>query len=414
VAKPLYTAGGAAQFEAGIVAVQPVPSGKPNIILRNAYYGRYVSTGHILYLHEGTLFAVPFDADRLEVTGGPVQVIENVSGSAGTGGAEFVVSRSGTLLYVPSEPTPDVISWMDRSGQSTILRAASGIWTQPAFSPDGSRLAMDLSDGKQFNIWVYDWARDTATKLTFGRTNSSRPIWTPDGGRLAFASERPPNLFWIRADGSGEAQRLTQSPNAQAPYSWHPSGKFLAYTENRPDTKNDLMVLPMSGDEASGWKPGSPTVFLRTPFNEDNPMFSPDGRWLAYESNETGRFEVFVRPFPGPGAKVQISAGGGNTPKWSQAKRELLYRGADNRIMTAAYTVAGDSFRAEKPQLWSPRALPEGIMRPMQRHVFAVHPDGERVALFVPPDAARGTRDKVVLVFNFFDELRRLARPAAH
>ena len=411
----LYTAGTAAKFESGIVAVQRLPAGKPHIILHNAYYGRYVPTGHILYLHEGTLFAVPFDPDRLEVTGSPVQIIEHVAGSAGTGGAEFAVSRTGTLMYVPGEPAPDVISWMDRSGRSTVLRAASGIWTEPAFSPDGSRLAMAISEGGQFNVWVFDWARVTATKLTFDREGTHRPTWTPDGRRIAFGrpGQGPPNLFWIRADGNGEAQRLTESPNRQLPDSWHPSGKFLAYTEYPAETKADLMVLPMSGDEASGWEPGTPAVFLRTPFIESNPMFSPDGRWIAYESNETGNAEVFVRPFPGPGGKVPISIGGGTTPRWSAAKRELLYRGADNRIMAAPYSEVEDSFRAERPRLWSPHALPASITRPLQRGPFAVHPDGERVALFVPPEAVAGTRDKVVLVLDFFDELRRLPRPAA-
>jgi eukaryotic-like serine/threonine-protein kinase len=411
----LYTAGVATEFETGVIAVQALPHGTPKIILRNAYYGRYVSTGHILYLHEGTLFAVPFDADRAEATGPAVQVIENVSGSVGTGGAQFVVSRTGTLMYVPSEPDQDVISWMDRSGRATVLRAAAGIWTDLAFSPDGTRLAIEISNGKQFDTWVYEWARDIATKLTLDRSGAVRPVWAPDGRRLAFASRRagPLNLFWMPADGSAEPQRLTESAYAQAPDSWHPSGRYVAYTETRPDTRDDLMVLPITGGEASCWKPGIPTVFLSTPFSEAHAMFSPDGRWIAYDSDETGRREVFVRPFPGPGAKVQISVDGGNAPRWSPAKRELLYRGADNRIMAAAYSAAGDSFRAEKSRLWSPRALPPGIMRPMQRTVFAVHPDGERIALFVPPDAAPGAQNKVVLVFNFF-ELRRLVRPMAH
>jgi hypothetical protein len=162
-----------------------------------------------------------------------------------------------------------VISWMDRSGASTVLRAAPGIWTDPAFSPDGRRLAMEISDGTQFNVWVYDLARDTATKITFEDTDVTRPIWTPDGRRLAFGLRRDgaANLYWIRADGVGEPQRLAKNPNHQEPDSWHPTGKFLAYTERRPTTKSDLMVLPISGDEASGWKPGNPVPFLATPFN---------------------------------------------------------------------------------------------------------------------------------------------------
>jgi serine/threonine-protein kinase len=410
----LYTAGVAAQFENAAIVVQPLRAAAPKIIHRGGYFARYASTGHIMYLHDGTLFAVPFNVERLDVTGQAVPIIEGVSGSAGTGGAEVAVSHTGTLMYVPGQPVQDVIHWMGRTGETTVLRAAAGIWTNPSFSPDGQRLAMDISDGKQIDVWVYEWGRDTATRLTVDPANAVRPVWTPDGRRLAFASSRAGgrrNLFWQRVDGTGDSQRLTESPNDQTPGSWHPSGKFLAYTESRPNTNLDLMVLPMSGDESSGWKPGTPTVFLGTPFDESSPMFSPDGHWIAYESNETGRSEVFVRPFPGPGAKSQISINGGSAPRWSLAKRELLYRGADNHIMMVAYTILGESFRSEKPQLWSDRALPANLIRPTQREVFALHPDGERIALAVPPDAAPGTLDRVVVIFNFFDELRRLAPP---
>ena len=165
------------------------------------------------------------------------------------------------------------------------------------------------------------------------------------------------------------------------------------------------MILPVSGDEASGWKPGKPTVFLSTPAAEIEPMFSPDGRWLAYQSNETGRFEVFVRPFPGPGGKWQISTADGSTPTWSRGRRELFYRGLDNRIMVTSYTVEDDSFRADKPRLWSERPL-NG--RPRQRW-YDLHPDGDRIALSARADSPQGKQDKVVFVFNFFDELKRVA-----
>ncbi len=143
-------------------------------------------------------------------------------------------------------------------------------------------------------------------------------MWTPESRRIAFASARADkatlNLYWRRADGTGDEQRLTESKNQQQPGSWHPSGKFLAFEEQGPQTNLDLMILPMEGDEVSGWKPGKPTVFLNTPFTEHDPTFSPDGRWLAYSSNETGRQEICVRPFPGPGGKWQISTGGGAAP----------------------------------------------------------------------------------------------------
>ncbi|MDO8679358.1 MAG: hypothetical protein Q7R30_12455 [Acidobacteriota bacterium] len=255
---------------------------------------------------------------------------------------------------------------------------------------------------------MYEWARDTLTRLTFD-TAIVRPVWTPDGRRIVFASQRADptlNLYWQRADGTGDAQRLTESRNHQRPASWHPSGKFLAFDEQTTQTSWDLMILPLEGDDASGWKPGKPSVFLNTPFAESEPMFSPDGRWLAYQSNESGRNEVYVRPFSGPGGvgKWQISIGGGFSPMWSRTKHELFYGTTNGQIMVAAFTVEADSFRAEKPQPWSDGRF---VVRGLNR-MFDLHPDGERFALTAQTQVG-AKQDKVVFLFNFFDELRRIA-----
>ena len=181
---------------------------------------------------------------------------------------------------------------------------------------------------------------------------------------------------------------------------------MFAFSENRPQTGYDLLILPLKGDEASGWKPGTPTVFLSGPFTEQEPRFSPDGRWLAYESNESGGgFEIYVRPFPGPGGKWQISTGGGTDVVWSRARHESLYLAPDGRIMLVPYTAIGDAFQAEKPRVWS--ATPVQV-RPFPGASFDLHPDGERVAM-APGTAATAGPTHVTLIFNFFDELRRLA-----
>jgi len=327
------------------------------------------------------------------------------------------VSASGTLVYAPSPPSgaEAPILWMNAQGETSPLRSAPSNWTNPRFAPDGRSLAVDIVNGGQADIWTYDWTRDALTRLTSDPADDVLPVWTPDGRRIAFASTRGNkatlNIYWQRADGSGEAQRLTEGPNAQLPGTWDPSGRFLVFQENTPDSGLDLMILPMEGDEASGWKPGVPQVFLRTPFLESAPVFSPDGRWIAYHSNEAGAFDVYVRPFPGPGGKWRISTAGGSSPVWSPTGPELFYRSPANQIMVAPYTVEGNAFRAGRPRLWSEQPI---RLRPRQRP-YDLHPDGERWAVDIEPKSESGDkRDRVVFIFNFFQALRAtVLRPVA-
>jgi serine/threonine protein kinase len=395
-------------FDQANLVVQALPAGARKVVQRGGYHGRYLPSGHLVYVRDGTLFAAPFDLDRLEMTAPPVLALEAVRSNADTGGAQFAVSATGTLVYLTGESSIGrvPIQWMDHEGKTTPLRTTLSAWSNIVFAPDGHRLALQILDG-QFDIWIYEWTRDTLTRLTVDPGLDIKPVWTPDGRRIVFASQRAdkstPNLYWQRIDGTGEAQRLTESRNPQQAASWHPSGKFLAFEEQNPHTGSDLMILPMEGGEASEWKPGKPTVFLNTSFAEHEPMFSPDGRWLAYSSNESGRNEVYVRPFPGPGGKWQISTGGGLYPTWSRTKRELFFVN-NGQIMVARYAMEGDSLSAEKPRLWSERRF----MAPAGGRMFDLHPDGERFAI-----AAQGpggaTQDHVTFIFNFFDELRRIA-----
>jgi serine/threonine-protein kinase len=396
------------------VVAQPLPSGDPKVLVRGGLYGRYVSSGHLLYMHDGTIFAAPMNLERLELTGPPVPVVENVSGSSNHGSVQFAVADNGTAVYQPGDgpPTPTAIQWVDSAGKTSPLRAMVADWSNPAFSPDGRTLAMDISDGTQTDIWTYDWARDTMRRITFDRSDDRRPVWSPDGSRITFASKRRDNsafnLYWERADRTGEPQQLTTTSEFALPGSWHPSGKFLAYEEAHLPNGTDLMILRMEGDEKSGWKPGKPYAFLATPFVEADPEFSSDGRWIAYSSNESGRYEVYVRPFPGPGGKWQVSSGSAFDPTWSRVAKQLFFASMeDQRIMVAPFETEGDSFHAGNPRVWSPLQFaprPRGPSRD-----FDLHNDGERfaVALATQQDTAKG--DHVVLIFNFFDELRRLA-----
>jgi serine/threonine-protein kinase len=362
-------------------------------------------------MHGGTLFVAPFDLTRLEVTGKPVPALEGVAGMPAFGGAHFAFSARGALAFVPGkDPGLTVpIQWMDRQGATRSMRAAPAFYNHPRFSPDGRLLAVEIREGRQVDVWVYESERDKIARTVEGSDNRY-PEWTPDGRRIAFASTRGDNatrnLYWQRADRTGEAAPLTRSKNAQAPMSWHPTGRVLAYGEQNPESW-DIMLLPLEGDEVSGWKPGTPTIFFASPFDEAGAAFSPDGRWLAYQSNESGRMEVYVRPFSGSGEKTQVSTGGGMYPSWSRNGKELFYQQAsDWTLMVVIYATEGDSFRVEKPQ--QAGRIPR---RGMGMPGFDLHPDGQRFAVLKAAQEPTEVRQNhVALIPRFIDELRRIAR----
>jgi Tol biopolymer transport system component len=402
------TAGTLAGFEDSDIVVYSMASGQRKTLQHGGFYARYLSSGYVIYMHEGTLFAVPFDLKRLEVTGPPAPILEGVVTAPIFAGAQFSVSETGNLVYVagPSGGQYFSIYWMDREGKFTPLRETPSFYSNPAFSPDGKRLAVDIVDAKRRDIWVYEWARDALTRLTFAGEDNMSPFWTPDGQRIVYSSHEKGgafNLWWIRADGAGDAQRLAESKSPQFAGSWRPDGKVLAFTQQKPDTSFDIMTLSIEGNEKSGWRPGEPKPFVNSAFIEVEPAFSPDGRWIAYVSNESGNYEVYVRPFPGPGGKWQVSTGGGFFPKWSRNGKELFYRTTDSKIMVVTYTASGDSFRAGKPELWSPGQFADRGLN----YNFDLHPDGKRFAVLKTPGTEQTAAvNKVNFIFNFFDELR--------
>jgi Tol biopolymer transport system component/predicted Ser/Thr protein kinase len=400
------------QYDDANVQVLSLRTGEIKTLARGGYFGRYLATsgskGHLVYIHEGVLFGVPFDPAKLELRGAAVPVLEDVASDTTNGGGQLDFSRAGIFAYRSGKSASNyAVLWLDSSGKNQPLVATPGIYNSPRFSPDGQRLALAMSSARGRDVYVYDTQRDALSRLTFtGQGNN--PLWTPDGKHIVFWSAG--SFWWIRADGAGEPQRLLESKDSLYTSSFSPDGRRLAYYETNSETKNDIWTLPLDLTDAEHPKPGKPEPFLRTAFSEGSAVFSPDGRWLSYTSDESGRFEIYVRPFQsspgGPGGKWQISTTGGTYSFWSRDGRELYYEGGDNRIMVVDYTAKGDSFAAGKPRVWS-----DAQIRPpaVGSSPLDLAPDGKRFAVFPMSGAAAEDKGSVHVTFllNFFDELRR-------
>ncbi len=398
-------------YEDANIVVDSISSGERRILVRGGYFGRYVPTGHILYMHDGTLFAIAFDSKKLEETGSPVPLFSGIASDPGDASAQFSIAENGTFAYVPGESRIQLVAiyWMDREGRFTPLRGTPGNYFTPTFSPDGKHLAVAISDGTKSDVWVYDLARDTLVRLTFNGNNLG-PIWTPDGQRVTYLHLEKAgvgDIYWTRADGGGTPLRLTEMNSIVYPDSWHPSGNLLAFDKTMPEVHASTFLLAVEGNDKQGWKGGEIKPLLSSSFTEFDPAFSPDGRWLAYGSNESGTFEVYVRQFPGPGGKWQVSSGGGGRyPKWSRTGKELFYRTTDNRIMVVPYSISGESFLPGKSELWSPGQFSQRLGTAN----FDLAPDGKRfVVLKTPPPKEGESGGKFSLIFDFFDELQSKA-----
>jgi len=402
-------------FEDASIAAVSLKTGEIEILVRGGYFGRYLptgdTTGHLVYVHDGVLFAVPFDPARLKLLGTAVPMLEDLAADPSSGAGHFSFSRTGSLVYragkvaAPSWP----VLWLDNSGKTQTLIATPGFYTTPRFSPDGQRLAVGQISGDDRRSLVYDWQRGTMSPLGSDAHLTGYPTWAPDGMHIVFRFNTASGygLGWIRSDGAGETQHLLDSKNLATPYSFFPDGRRLAYYENDPETGFDLWTLALDMADPDRPKPGKPEPFLRTSSNERFPAVSPDGRWIAYASDESGHFEIYVRPFPGPGGKWQISNAGGTQPVWSRISRDLFFENLDNRIMTTNYEGKNESFIADKPRLWSDRQLHDldGILN------YDLTPDGKRFAIIPElnaPTAEKGDVHRTFLL-NFFDELRRRA-----
>ncbi|MEE8538534.1 MAG: hypothetical protein V3S54_01865 [Woeseiaceae bacterium] len=390
------------------VGVYSLESGEQRTIIDGGWGARYVPTGHLIYSQPGKLLAVPFDKEKLEVTGPAVTVVEGVQ-TNGFGDAQYAVSQSGLLAYIPGEHTNvGNFVWLDRQGKREPLGLPPGIFGGFTLSPDGKKVAIPIFDEDKIDIWLYDSTRRMPTRLTFDGKSRMDPAWTPDGKNLVFVSSRDGvgNVFVKPVDGSREAVQLTENKVLTLIGRIPPDGKAMPIATLSTETSSrDIFLLPLDGENSSGTTPAEPTPFLQTPFQEGFPAISPDGRWMAYYSNETGGWEIYVQPLEENGSRsagagrVRISTGGGEAPIWSRDGRELFYRWG-TKIYVVDVTL-GPKFRAG-----SPRVLFDGPFVNLFGWSYDVSPDGKRF-LFIENEELEKASTELNVITNFFDYLRR-------
>jgi serine/threonine protein kinase len=391
------------QYENASIDVVSVKTGDRKTLHRGGYYGRYLPGGRLIYMHKGTLFAARMDIDRLVLTSSPQPVLEDVASRPGDGGADFDLSQSGIFVYQSSRSGGGqrTVQWLHKSGRLEPLLREPAAYDWIRFSPDGKRLA--LIDHGSNQIWVRDLEHGTMSRITFGEVNDTA-VWSPDSKHLAYAvSGKGNGLWWARADGSGPPHRLSEI--FWNLYSFSPDGARLAASGRRPDGGAYIATIPLEGSDPDRPKLGAPEPFLRTSASEELPAFSPDGRWLAYTSDESGSSQVYVRPFPGPGGKWQISTEGATNPIWSRNAHELFYISSSRRIMGISYRDRDGVFIAEKPAIWSDLQLP-ALTAPFDSSIIDLAPDGKRFAILQNAESQKPLTHVTVLL-NFFDELRR-------
>src|SRR5690606_17139368 len=375
-------------------------TGARRTLIRGGGRGTYVRTGHLLYAAGESLYAVAFDVERLELRGEPIPVVTPIAP------AQFDVSNDGTLVYLARTTSRRSLVWVDRDGREEPLDAPLGYYLYPRLSPDGTRVALDVPDPSGRNVWIWDLERKTFERFTRDPAGQELVAWSPDGRRLIFGSNRfgVSNLFEQAADGSGEPQRLLESDQLHQPMSFAPDGRliFSAYV---PERGRDVHALSLDGS-------GRVEPILHGSANDLWAEVSPDGRWIAYDSDESGQMEVYVRPYPGAygGGRWQISSGGGRQPLWSRDGRELFYRDYAGAMMAAVVTLSPEfSPRPAVELCAAPGHLGSGAQGGGRAYDLSL--DGTRFLMIKQSSPDDGAAQPLVVVFNWFEELERRAPP---
>jgi serine/threonine-protein kinase len=382
-------------YDGSSIEVLDLDSGERRTLQRGGTYGRYVRSGHVVYANRDTLFAFPFDLGTLQATGSPAPVLEGVATNASQGGAHFDVSEDGTLAYNSGTDTAGgaTVVWVDADGNASPLWDTPQDYANPMISPDGSRVALEVSQEGEKSIWIYDLGRDVPMRLTVEEGHQIMPIWTPDGKTIYYAGWNPDayGIYRRPADGSGEPERIFPSDEGLLLYGISPDETTLTVGKGM-----DVWVVDLEAGKA--------TPLLEGDWIEGQARFSPDGRWIAYNSNESGRFEVYVRPASGGRGKWQISTGGGSYPHWSGDGRTLYYRVPGGGVLRARVDTSGGGLQVgreepvfDAPYLWAG----DGTDR------WDVDPTEERFLMLQPQSGEDTGHPHIRVVLDWFDDLRR-------
>jgi len=387
------------------IAVLDLQRHAHKILIPNASHAQYVASGHLVFIAAGALWAVPFDLARLDVHGTPVRVLPRLLTTV-NGSGQFAVATDGTLVYadpLSATSAASTLVWVDRTGRETPISAPARAYLEARLSPDGARIAVTIADPDQ-DIWVWDIDRATLTRVTSDPANDAALVWTSDGQRLIFASQRDGgifNLWWQTADGAGTAQRLTTSANSQGPTSLSADGREVVFFENTPTRLFDISRLVLAGLHVS--------PLLETSFSELNGNISLDGRWLAYQSNRSGSSEIYVRPFPNTSAgQWAVSTTGGRMPVWS--RNQLYFFQADGALMEVQFDGQSSRWSAGPPKKLLDALYFSGGNTQVAR-TYDVVPDGQRLVMIKPSrNDASSAASGLIVVEHWDEELKMLTK----